>query len=309
VRTHEPQDLRLALVDLKGGVEFTFYKKLPHLIDNDLIGSDELTGDSGLIKDGKDVIPLLRYLRREMDSRLMRFEKREVQTLQIWNYRRTKNRLPRLVLFIDELASVMLDPALKKEATRLLADITARGRAPGVHVVLATQRPEVKVVDGQIKGNIDARMAFRVTDNASSMVILDNTDAARFTDDTPPGRFIYRSGIENEEVQAPLITADQIRDVVAGVLEGDEREISRMSPEEIFRFSIDQLGGRFGRNEMYDALHSAGHEVAQHYLQRLASEYEGQVVEIGGELYELKPHAGPNPRHFEPVGSNGSSQA
>jgi hypothetical protein len=212
------------------------------------------------------------------------------------------------VLFIDELASVMLDPDLKKEATRLLADITARGRAPGIHVVLATQRPEVKVVDGQIKGNIDARLAFRVTDNASSMVILDNTDAARFTDNTPPGRFIYRSGLEKDEVQAPLITADQIKDVLAGVLEGDEREISRMSPEAIFKFAIDQLNGKFGTKQLYPALQSAGHDVSYTYLERLSKEYEGDLVEVDGALYELKPHAGPYPRRFVPAGTNGGSE-
>jgi len=308
IRTHEPQDLRLGLVDLKGGVEFTFYQKLPHLIDNSLIGSDELQDETGLIKRARDVLPLLRYLHREMDQRLMRFEKKQVQSLQIWNYRRSKHRLPRLVLFVDELASIMLDPDLKKEATRLLADITARGRAPGIHVVLATQRPEVKVVDGQIKGNLDARFAFQVPDNASSMVILDNTQAAKMYD-APPGRYIYQRGMTREQIQAPLITGDQVKDVVTGVLEGDqEREISRMSAQAIFDFSIDKLGGRFSIREMYDSLQSTGHDVPRHIIERLGREYEGEVIEIDDALYELQPSAGTKPRQFIEAGSNGRAE-
>jgi hypothetical protein len=308
IRYNEPEELRLALIDLKGGVEFGFYRDLDHLIDNDLIGSDVLEERAALIKTADDVIPLLSWLQKQMDERLMRFEKREVQNLAVWNYRRSKHRLPRLVLFIDELAVVMLDSDLKSRAESLLADLTARGRAPGIHVVLATQRPEVKVVPGLVKGNIDARFAFRVTDNASSMVILDSTEASRFDDATPPGRLIYRSGLEKEEIQAPLITAGQIKEIVRDVLAGEETEVSRMTPEEIFRFSIEQLGGSFSLRGMYDSLHAAGHDVSRSYLERLGKEYEEEVVEIAGEFYELEPSdGGAKPRQFVPAGQNGRS--
>ena len=293
VLKHSPDEVRLALVDLKGGTEFTRYKKLPHLMTNELIGADLEGG--GFVKRADDVVPLLGFMQQEMDRRLDRFEKAGgIQNLNVWNYRKRNSALPRLVLFVDELAVIMLDPVLKKPAKRLLADITARGRAPGVHVVLATQRPEVKVVDGLIKGNIDARFAFRVTDNASSMVILDSTEAARFDDSTPLGRFIFRSGLEKVELQAPFITDAQIAQYVKSVVEGrniEESEGARIAPEDIFRFSVEQLGGNFSWRVLYQALEG---EVSKNYLCRLGEDYEGELIDVDGILYMLEASNGGN---------------
>lgn len=308
---NDSDDLRLGFIDLKGGVEFVRYKDLPHLIGPDLVDGDDRFDDdtppddgdvAGFVKRPGDVVPLLRFLRREMDRRLYRFERAGgIQSIDIWNYRHLGNKLPRLVLFIDELASLMLDTSIKKDAEPLLADLAARGRAPGVHIVLATQRPEVKVVSGLIKGNIDVRCAFRMTDNPSSMVILDTTEAARFDDRTPLGRFIYRRGIEKEEIQAPFITAGQMTDIVRGAIEGrdDDTEAARIAPEDVFQLSVRQLEGNFGRHILYDAL---GGRASMEYLKRLGQEYEGQVVEIDGELYELQSPAGQIPRRFVLVG-------
>jgi hypothetical protein len=295
---NDAEDLRLGLIDLKGGTEFTRYKKLPHLMTNEFIGADLEAG--GFIKRPDDVTPLLSFLQQEVDRRLARFEKAGgIQNINVWNYRRRKSKLPRIVLFVDELAVIMLDPQLKKNAHRLLADITARGRAPGIHVVLATQRPEAKVVPGLIKGNLDARFAFRVTDNPSSMVILDSTEAARFDDSTPLGRYIYRSGLDRAEIQAPLITDGQIAQYVKGVIEGRDIEEAldvRMAPEEVFRFAIEQLEGSFSIRKLYEALEG---KASLEYLRRLGSEYEGQVVEIDGDLFELVPGNGNIPRVLE----------
>jgi DNA polymerase III delta prime subunit len=298
---NSPKALRLALVDLKGGVEFTRYKKLPHMLDADFTDDEDVTG---FVKRPDDVIPTLRWMRNEMDRRLNLFEKAGgIQNLAIWNYRRYP--LPRLVLVVDELASLMLDPDLKKEAKKLLADITARGRAPGVHTILATQRPDTGVIDGQIKGNIDARCAFRVPDNASSMVILDTTEAARFPENTPPGRFIYRRGMDKMEVQAPWVTPGQIRQVIKGVLDGgtDDDDMKNLPPEEIFRFSVEQLNGSFSYRKLYDALSG---KASQQYLRKLGSEYEGEVIEINEMLYEMKPAEGRKPRMLVPIGLHDS---
>ncbi len=303
-----PEDLRLGLIDLKGGVEFVRYRDLPHIIGPDLLAEDgdgepERDRITGYVKRPEDVIPLLEFLRREMDRRLYRFERAGgIQNIDIWNYRRRSEHLPRLVLFVDELASLMLDPDLKKGSEAILADITARGRAPGVHVVLATQRPEVKVVSGLIKGNVDVRCAFRMTDNASSMVILDTTEAARFDDSTPLGRFTYRRGIEKEELQGALVTPGQIREIVRDVMAGgDGSESAQIAPEDVFRLSVRQLEGNFSRRVLYDAL---GGRASEGYLNRLGQEHEGQIVEVDGEMYEMLPSAGNIPRRLVLVGSD-----
>ena len=299
IQHNTPAQVRLALVDLKGGIEFTRYKEIPHMMDAEMLGDEFKEG--GFIKKGGDVVPMLDYMRHEVDRRLAMFERAGgIQNLTVWNYYHPK--LPRLILFVDELAVIMLDSGLKKKAEPLLADISARGRAPGVHVVLATQRPEVKVVSGLIKANLDARFAFRVTDNTSSIIILDTVEAAKFDDSTPVGRYIYRRGLEKVEVQAPLITAGQIKKVIKDVMggggngTGKHQAIARMSPEEIFRVAIRQLDGNFSIRKVYDTLER---RVSLAYIRELGQEYEGEIVEVDGELYQLHPSSGGNdPRQF-----------
>lgn len=299
VMHNRPEEMRIGFIDLKGGVEFVRYKDLPHVVGPDLLrNSDGEGGLNGFVKRAEGVVGLLEWMRDEMDYRLFRFEKAGgIQNINIWNYRRRKEKLPRLVLFVDELASLMLDKSLKKHVEPLLADLTARGRAPGVHVVVATQRPEVRVVSGLIKGNIEVRCAFRVTDNASSMVILDTTEAARFDDSTPLGRFIYRRGVEKDELQAAFITPGQMTQIVRGVREGRATDdiVSKVAPEDILRMSVQQLEGNFSRRVLYDAL---GGRVSQEYLKQLGQGYEDEIVEIDGDLYEMQPAAGSRPRQL-----------
>jgi DNA segregation ATPase FtsK/SpoIIIE-like protein len=300
IKENAPDRLKLALVDLKGGVEFTRYKELPHLLN--------VEGVSPLVKTADGVLDLLAYIRDEMDERLVKFEEAGgIQNIRIWNYRHRKNRMARIVLFVDEMAVIMLDRKLRSKAETLLADITARGRAPGIHVVLATQRPEVKVVSGLIKGNMDARIAFRVTDNSSSVIILDDTSAAKMDETTPPGRFIYKRGLERIEIQGPMITDGQIRQIVDDVVSGRaESESVAVPPEDIFRASVQQLEGSFSRRMLYEIFRG---EVSQAYLERLGQEYEGSLIEIDGETYEMLPSSGPKPRRLKLAGGDVSENA
>jgi S-DNA-T family DNA segregation ATPase FtsK/SpoIIIE len=202
-------------------------------------------------------------------------------------------------LIVDELANIMLDKGLKGKAESLLADLSARGRAPGVHIVLATQRPEVKVVTGLIKANMDGRLAFRMTDQASSRTILDTTEAARFDDSTPLGRFIYKRGLDRYEIQAPLITSGQIKRIVSKVKAGESADTSeQMTPEDVFRFAIKNMNGSLSRQPLYKAL---GGKVSHQYLKDLSS-YDGEVIELDGQPYVVKPpDGGRKPRRVELV--------
>ncbi len=302
-----PEKLQIGLIDLKGGVEFTRYSELPHVISF----GDEEEGDEvieGFVKRPDGVVPLLERIQDEMDRRLRKFESAGgIQNLSVWNYRHRKGSLPRIVVFVDELAVIMLDSSLKKRVEPLLADLTARGRGPGIHIVLSTQRPEVKVVSGLIKSNLEARFAFRVTDNASSMVLLDAIDAAKFDESAPPGRYLYKRGLEQYEIQAPWITAGQIREFVRSAVEGreDADGAASIAPEDVFRLSIEQLDGNFSLRTLYDVLGARG--ASKRYLEGLASDYEGEVIELDGELYELAPARGSIPRRWVSVEETGGT--
>lgn len=287
---HTPPDrLNIVLIDLKGGVEYTRYQKLPHVwqceTDNGAV--------NGFVKERSKAVPILESLRVEMDQRLAQFEMAGgIQNISAWNYRHRSKPMPRIVVFIDELASLMLEPDLKKDAERLLADLGARGRAPGIHLIIATQRPEVSVVSGRIKGNIDGRCCFRVPDNASSMVILDDTSGAQFPEDTPRGRFIYKFGNTRREIQGPWIGPGVIRAKVDSVVEGDSelQAAAIPEPEEIFLFALDNLGGNFPIQKLFVALRGKG--VSNRYIRYLAREYEGELIELRGTTYTLTPPQG-----------------
>lgn len=284
-----PDTLRLCLVDLKGGTEFTDYKALPHILTPAETGANEFDpGPGGFVKTPESIIPVLKWLQGEMDSRLARFESAGgVRNLAEWNFKHRAAQLPRIVLIVDELAVIMYDAALRKLAVPVLADLTARGRAPGIHCVLATQRPEVRVVDGQIKGNTDARFAFRMTDNASSMVILDTAEAAKFDDTTPLGRYIYRRGIDRYEVQAPLVTTGQIAEFVRATIEGetDVTDAAQIAPEQVLKDALKRFGGSLAIDPLYKFYDG---KVSVHYLRKLIRSLDQNIVEIEGVSYVIQ---------------------
>jgi S-DNA-T family DNA segregation ATPase FtsK/SpoIIIE len=148
-----PVDLRLVLVDPKR-VELTGYNGIPHLL-------------APVVVEAERVIGALQWILREMDSRYHRFSQEKVRNIQEYN-KSHEDRLPYLVVVIDELADLMM----------LAPDETER-RATGIHLIIATQRPSVDVVTGLIKANFPARIAFAVASNTDSRVILDQPGAER----------------------------------------------------------------------------------------------------------------------------------
>jgi S-DNA-T family DNA segregation ATPase FtsK/SpoIIIE len=151
-------------------VELTNYNGIPHLLAPVVVNTERVVG-------------VLQWVLREMDMRYHKLA--EVGTRNIGEYNaRVENsadhkdkKLPRLVVFIDELADLMmLAPEETQSAITRLAQLS---RATGIHLVLATQRPSVEVVTGIIKANFPARIAFAVASNTDSRVILDQPGAER----------------------------------------------------------------------------------------------------------------------------------
>ena len=117
--------------------------------------------------------------------------------------------LPHIVIIIDEAsmvfdASTKADKAAAAEVLSLVNLIARGGRALGVHLIVATQRPDVASIPGSVKGNLDGRICGHMADNTSSIVVLDNADAAALP--AIPGRFILKDvGYQNRVFQAFLV--------------------------------------------------------------------------------------------------------
>ena len=165
VMNNTPDDLRLVMIDPKM-VELVRFNGLPHLLGK---VETELTR----------ILGVLRWTVREMDRRYKLFEAHGARNLDTYHAKIGKakdaERLPRIVVFVDELADLMMQAP--DETERMVVRLAQMARATGIHLVVATQRPSVDVITGLIKANFPARIAFAVVSGIDSRVILDTVGA------------------------------------------------------------------------------------------------------------------------------------
>jgi len=162
IMTKTPLALRLIMIDPKR-VELTPYQGIPHLYHPVVVEADR-------------AVIVLKSLVDEMMGRFRQLEKASVKNIASYN-EKSKEKMPYLVILVDELADLMLTAA--GDVERLLVRLAQLGRATGVHLVVATQRPSVDVVTGLIKANFPSRISFAVMSQIDSRTILDSVGAEK----------------------------------------------------------------------------------------------------------------------------------
>ena len=206
-----PAELKFVLVDPKK-VELTLFNKLERHFLAKLPNSGE-----AIITDTKKVIFTLNSLCIEMDSRYDLLKEASVRNLKEYNQKFAQRRLspekghrflPYIVLVIDELADLMMTAG--KEVETPIARLAQLARAVGIHLVVATQRPSVKVITGLIKANFPARLSFRVTSSIDSRTILDAGGAEQLVGQ---GDMLLSINSEVIRLQCPFIDTREIEDV------------------------------------------------------------------------------------------------
>ncbi len=284
-----PDHLKMLLVDLKGGMEFSFYEGLPHLL-----AIDGVT-DTGIVYDRDQVPEALAWLIAEGERRMALLKARGHKNIASYNRRRRpSDRLPRILLVVDEWADIKLARGVGHVAEDRLANIASRMRAVGIHVIIATQVPKREVISTIIKTNLPARMAFSVPTYTASQLIIDTGDARGLT---PRGRFVYAKGASHLTIQAPYISDRLIREIVRGAIEGGGVPIQAVdvTPEEIMEWAIDNLDGRLPVRTLFDAFRG---RISQHMLRDWLAEWEGQEFTIRGRVYRVEPGEGSRPRRL-----------
>ena len=178
---NSPADLRLIIVDPKQ-VEMAEYNGIPHLL-------------TPVITTSNETLSAFKWTVNEMERRYSLMAEKRVKNIVDYNgliEKATANetapksddeaaeeegRMPYIVVVVDEMADLMMTAG--KELEALIVRIAQKGRAAGIHLVLATQRPEAKVVTGLIKANVPGRIAFAVNNNIDSRVMLDMSGAEK----------------------------------------------------------------------------------------------------------------------------------
>lgn len=198
--THTPETLRLLMVDPKM-VELSVYNGIPHLLSPVVIEVDKAA-------------QVLFWAVKEMERRYALFNKANARDLTRYNVHLQKNGekpLPTIVVVVDEMADLMM--AAPEEVEKHICRLAQMARAVGIHLIIATQRPSVDVITGLIKANFPARIAFAVTSQIDSRVILDVPGAERLL-----GRgdmlFMAPDASKLERIQGTYLSDEEINKLV-----------------------------------------------------------------------------------------------
>jgi S-DNA-T family DNA segregation ATPase FtsK/SpoIIIE len=215
-----PEDLKMILVDPKR-VELPLYNKIPHLL-------------TPVITDPKKTILSLKWAAKEMDRRYDIFEAEACRDIESYNAKfisqtlRAKKdmeipeKLPYIIIVIDELADIM--QAYPRELESAIIRLAQMSRAVGIHLILSTQRPSVNVITGLIKANVPTRIALQVSSQIDSRTILDQGGAEKLLG---AGDMLYSSGemSQPERLQSAFISEEEVKKVVQYLRKAYEDEL------------------------------------------------------------------------------------
>ena len=222
-----PTELKFVFIDPKM-VEFTAYNALlkHYLAVLPMAASEEDERENAIIKQPKQAEAVLNSLCIEMDERYKLLAAAGVNDIKLYNDKYKDRRLlpteghkflPYLVVVIDEYADLTMtggaNPDARKSAKNIsdsIVRLAQKGRAAGLHVIIATQRPSVNVITGLIKTNFPTRIAFRVVSGVDSRTILDSYGAENLIG---RGDMLYYAGVEMERVQCALVSMSEINQI------------------------------------------------------------------------------------------------
>ncbi len=258
---NSPENLKFIMIDPKR-VELTLYNKIPHLL-------------TPVITDAKKAIIALKWAAKEMDRRYDILESKSVKDIDSYHknilapavkkmeelkksgkYSPEKDAVPEpmpfIIIVIDELADIMASYPRELEAG--IIRLAQMSRAVGIHLILSTQRPEVRIITGIIKANIPTRIALQVVSQVDSRTILDTMGAEKLLG---AGDMLYLGGEMSKpiRIQSAFISEKEVKDIVKYLVNsykneliGGEIDLGEVSGNEI----SDVAGGMFDNNNLED---------------------------------------------------------
>lgn len=192
-----PDDVKMFMVDPKK-VDLSFYNGIPHLM-------------SPVIYDSRTVFDIFGWAEDEMMHRYQVFAGCGVKNLHDYNDMNPAEKMPHILLIIDEYAELMKD--YKKELEEGITRISGMGRAAGIHLIIATQRPTADVVTSSIKANMSCRVSFAVMDSKEFSTIIKSEGSHRLVGNGDM-MFTLNSSSGTLHAQAPLVTEEEVKRVV-----------------------------------------------------------------------------------------------
>lgn len=251
---HTPRELRVAIIDPKQ-VEFQAYQGLPHLF-------------APPATEVNDASALTARLIAELDRRRALFSRLGAKNLPRYN-QLADDRLPLILLIVDEVTDIALTAGLKSAFYTDLIRLVSKGRAFGLTIVLATQNPKAEVLNTLIRGNMSTRIAFRVTTAEHSRVILGQSGAQELPR-TIRGRLVARLDGGMETLQGFYITEEEIKHLTER-LRGSRPSVLTELEEEMVRHAMTHLEGKFHIHKLAAAFKG---QIGMKRIWRLAKNWE-----------------------------------
>ncbi len=298
VQMNLTDELAMAFIDNKGGIELHHFEKVPHQLMK-------------ICKSIENVVPSLTKIREMMQKRFKVFYEADARSLASYNERvQHESRLPRVIVVVDEMATLAGLGDTTKEIHFLLRDIASQGRAVGIHLVLCTQYPTVDILPGWVKANATLRICFKMPNHTASQVVVDSVTAALLPD--VPGRLVARLGGREIILQAPFIDDSGIAIAVSNALknaprstqpvvlpesEGDLLEVRAPAPrlrfgrDDLIELTLEHLGGKLSASNSAKLVdpHIATLSALRKLVGAIISDWEQTgVIEHRGKLYTLK---------------------
>lgn len=278
---YSPDEVRFIMIDPKR-VEFTMYKNLPHLMLPDVVSDHDKALNS------------IKWAVQEMEKRYVLLQTTECQNIEQYNKlpevtSGKETKMPYLIIVVDELAELM-GGALKKDFEAGIQRITQLGRAAGIHMVVATQRPSVDVVTGTIKNNMPTRVAFSLASFADSKTVLDEGGAENLLGQ---GDMLFAPQDMNNKVrlQAAFCSNDEIRAALKYVKENNEAHYDEEIIKEIYAEKKEEP------TEGTDALGNGGASPADNSMDDLMKpvvKYARSIGKISSSMLQRKFRIGFN---------------
>ena len=234
-----PKETKMIMIDPKM-VEMTSYNDLPHMLIPVVTDSNKAAG-------------ALRWALNEMEMRYTLFSKSGVKELSTYNANvdNEEDKKPAIVVFVDELADLMM--VAKAEVEEIICRIAQKGRAAGIHLVLATQRPSVNVITGVIKANIPSRIACHVVSPIDSRTILDSVGAERLLG---RGDMLFHPNGEGapKRLQGAFVSEEEIKEITDFIKENATADYSEDVLKEIEKNANAVMGLGTDEDSFHDEL-------------------------------------------------------
>jgi hypothetical protein len=296
IQRHSPERVRFVLVDLKDGLEFQHFERIPHLLCPVVTELEAAAQTFGKIE----------KLRRERSQELARAG---VKDIDEYNKLDGVKPMSRIIAVFDEYAAIQIDRDLADAVQRTVMQLLNKGRAAGIHLIISTQNPSVDIIPGVSKNNITARISTPMPTKAASMTILGVGDAAELPN--KKGRIILMIGARLLRLQAPhvrkteletslKIAADWHKEPLA-MLQELPSEAAKVvfDEQELLRVAIKELGCNLGVRPIHDHIkeqikvsRSVVEQMVAAIIERGEVEFEGEqfrVVSAGrGKAFKLE---------------------